>query len=117
MVFMDEAAFRRMIREESKEALKELIGDRRVPSSAPDPSGLADFADLTTAGSECGVSANTIRDWVRKGFLPSYGKGKHLRVKRTELAAFLTRRDQRGDDSDAQIAASVDRALKKVRLP
>lgn len=73
---------REVVREEIRAALKEFVGGS-LGADAP--------LDLRQAAAFVGCHKNTVSSWVKRGLLPSSGKGRLLRVKRADLLLVLER--------------------------
>lgn len=79
-------AVREVVKEEVhelKEALAVLSGHRATD----------EFWPVKKAAKVAGVSEWTIREWIRRGRLRSYGAGRVLRLKRSEFENFLSARN------------------------
>jgi excisionase family DNA binding protein len=73
-------AVREVVREEIRAALKELGGFGLGVDAPLSYRQAADFV---------GCHVNTVADWVKRGLLPSSGRGKLTRVKRSDLLLVL----------------------------
>jgi excisionase family DNA binding protein len=77
---LDEGALRALVSEEVRRALREELA--RAP-------GQDEFLPVTDAARIAAVHADTIRAWIAMGRLVRYSAGRELRVKRSDLEAFL----------------------------
>ena len=82
MSLLDEGAFRALVADEIRRALRE----ERVHLL-----GLEEFLPVAAAARVASVSPDTIRVWIRQGRLSSRWAGRERRVLRSELMACLTR--------------------------
>jgi excisionase family DNA binding protein len=76
----DESALRALVSEEVRRALREEL------SQAPSHD---EFLPVADAARIAAVHADTIRAWIAMGRLVRYSAGRELRVKRSDLEAFL----------------------------
>ena len=109
----DEMAFERMVERAVKKAVREIMAEQ-----PPTPEQAGDRISLTDAGAAFGYAANTIRGWVHKGRITGFGKGRGLKVSRTEVKSFIDAGCPNGDDgpaTDAELAAKADDVLKRRR--
>lgn len=88
-----EAALTELVRD----ALREVIMAEVVPLVAKLPASIpngkpegGEYLTPREAAALAGVQPETIRDWVRKGRLKRNSAGRHLRIGRGDLVAYLT---------------------------
>lgn len=48
----------------------------------------SEWVRLTEAGEHYGVGADTVRDWITRGWIPGYRVGKLLMIRRDDLESF-----------------------------
>lgn len=95
-----EDVFRRIVREENDALVEKL---RALVASA-DPSA-SDFLTLEEAAALSKFSTAKIRTLQRKGALKEYGDRRGIRVKRSELVAYLASRPK-DDNFDPEAKAA-----------
>ena len=81
MSLFNESALREIIRDEVRTAIRQELGKK--------PATAGEFVRVAEAAQIAAVSTQTIRVWVRAGRLTEYKAGRVLRVRRSELEAFL----------------------------
>jgi excisionase family DNA binding protein len=77
----NETELREIIRDEVRTTIRQELG--KQPASA------GEFVSVAKAAQIAAVSTQTIRAWVRAGRLMEYKAGRVLRVRRSDLEAFL----------------------------
>jgi excisionase family DNA binding protein len=78
------------------EAVKDAMAQAYQPPPAPVPNS---YLSPEEAGLVAGVTAATVRSWVKSGALKAYWAGRLMRVKRLELDEFMSKpRDVEEDD-------------------
>lgn len=93
MNVFDEAAFRLLIRQELRQAIREELGERVPAADAP-------LVTIKRAAAAAAVSPATIRMFLRTGRIQAYGSGRLLRVRLAEVLAAM-RADAAGRDRPA----------------
>lgn len=99
------------------EALATLI-DKKVREAVRDelsrlPQG-PEYLTVSEAAALVSTSPSTIGAWFRDRKLARYGKGRAVRVKRSELLALMDSERERGDAKTAdEVKAITQRLLKK----
>ncbi len=79
---------RAIVREEVRAALREALADvGRALTPVPAEDG---YLSVEKAAELAEVHPDTIRGWVKAGRLPRHHAGRELRVRRSELHAFLS---------------------------
>jgi len=78
----DESALRDIIRDEVRTAIRQELGKKPVTAG--------DYVSVAEAANIASVQSQTIRAWIRSGKLTEYKAGRVLRVRRSELEAFLS---------------------------
>ena len=81
MSLFNELELREIIRDEIRSTIRQELGKK--------PAAAGEFVSVAEAAQIAAVSAQTIRVWVRAGRLREYKAGRVLRVRRSELEAFL----------------------------
>lgn len=104
MSLFDESALREIIRDEIRTVIRQELG--RKPAAA------GDYVSVSEAAQIASVQAQTIRAWVRSGKLTEYKAGRVLRVRRSELEAFLAK-GVTPDDADASPEQLADRRFRE----
>jgi excisionase family DNA binding protein len=72
----------------------------RMATNAPQPPPTETYLTVADAATIAGVSAATVRGWMHEGDLPSQRAGRFLRVKRSDLEAFMHGGKSPAADSD-----------------
>jgi excisionase family DNA binding protein len=93
----------------NEDRLRSLVGEevRRVlrEEMRPSPTEAGEYLPVAGAASVAAVTPDTIRVWIGQGRLGRYSAGRELRVKRSELEAFLragTTRTKSSPEEEAQ---------------
>jgi excisionase family DNA binding protein len=81
MSLFDESVLREIIRDEVRTVIRQEMGNK--------PAAAGDYVSVAEAAQIASVQGQTIRSWIRSGDLTGYKAGRVLRVRRTELEAFL----------------------------
>jgi excisionase family DNA binding protein len=105
-MLFDENTFRAIIRDEVRKVVVELLSHR--------PASAGEYAGITEASKIASVAPQTIRRWVRERRLTGYHAGRVLRVKRSELEAFLASPSSHEGDFSPEALAERD-FLKMTR--
>lgn len=92
MGLLDENTLRELVRAEVRKAIREEL---RTGSAA-----MADYLPVVEAARIAAVAPDTIRIWIGQGRLGRYAAGRELRVKVSELEAFL----RSGADGDGALS-------------
>jgi excisionase family DNA binding protein len=101
---------RDIVRDELRIAVRELSQQPQVPSL---PAAEARYLSAHQAAEIAGVTAATIRDWVRKGELRGSRAGRLLRIKNSDLESYLERaleptKGAQDLDIDARVAEMLE---------
>lgn len=111
---LDEA-IRQAAREEAAKVVREELAKRHAQEDAK-----SDRATLTEAGAEFRYSANTLRQWIKQGRIAGFGRGRGLKVSRSEVRAFIdagcpsSPEDAEGP-SDSEMAKRAAELVKRHR--
>lgn len=73
-----------VVRDELRSALRESVTALAKPEH-----DMSDYLRIADAAKLVGVHETTIRTWIRKGELRGHRAGRHYRVRRSELDAFM----------------------------
>ncbi len=93
---------RKIVREEFRAAVEEL---RTLP-----PATQKEFLSVEEAADLVDVSETTVREWLAKG-LKQYKQGRVLRIRRSELLAFLS-----ASNNSPEVGAEVDVEKRAVAI-
>lgn len=100
-----EDSLRQIVREELRDALRDLKGSRAEGRSGAELLSIAQCVALT------GYSAGTIRKWRAEDRFTKYGQGRTIRIDKAELLRLMRRRDDAAAPTDADIENKADRLL------
>jgi excisionase family DNA binding protein len=68
----------------------------------------SEYLTIAQAAEEVGVHEATVRKWIRNGELKGHRAGRHHRIRRTELEAFMTDGlGRNGEKPDLQARAAA----------
>lgn len=81
-----EDTIREVVRAEVRSALREVFPDR---GSAPSPTSDDGYLSIARAAELAEVHPDTVRGWMKEGRLARHQAGRELRVRRSDLHAFL----------------------------
>lgn len=111
---MFDEAFKRFIGDAVRDGVRAALREARRTLSGDHQLSADRMMSLTDAGAEFGYSANTIRDWVKQRKVPGYGRGRGLRVKRSELVSFLSKPPM-NESSDADLDERASAIARRRR--
>ena len=99
-----EAELRAIVRDEVRaivrEELRSVIGGRSNSEAA----GAAEFMSVAEAAKLIGISAGTIRTWIKDGRLVALHAGRKIRLRRTDVVGALDRgQPGRARSTEAQV--------------
>ena len=96
-----------------EEITRRVVGeelDRRLGSLRPEPAGTPPYLNAAKAAEIAGVTAATVREWVRQGKLAGHRAGRGLRVTPDDLSRFLASGEGSVTGPDASDIESRKRA-------
>lgn len=106
-----EETIRLVVREEVRSAMRELLAEARAaPAGNPD-----EKLTKAEAAALAGASLSTVQRWISSGELPVEKKNRHIRVRRGDLEALLTRSHQIVKGSEADADELADRLIRESR--
>ena len=128
MSLFNEAELRDIIRDELRAVIRQELGKK--------PAAAGDYVSVTDAAKIASVQGQTIRSWIRSGRLVGYKAGRVVRVRRSDLEAFLAagpaaagnaelspeqladkrfreRHDQRRQHANARTTAALPRTFER----
>jgi hypothetical protein len=96
MSLIDERAFREMVAEEIRRAIREELGPGGRPGSDDE------YLPVAAAAARAAVAPATIRAWMAQGRLRRYYAGRELRVRAPELMALMSTPPVAGDAAEGE---------------
>ena len=102
MSLFNEQELRNVIAEEVRKIMREEMA--RTPGNDA-------YLSVAGAATLAAVVPDTIREWIQKGDLGRYHAGRELRVRRSDLEAFLT--SGRGDHDESTPEQEAQRFLAR----
>ena len=100
-----EATLESVVRNVVREELRTALG-----ASKP-----SEYLSLRDAAVRAGVSAATVRRWVRDGKVPRYGEGRIVRVRWADVEAALSKAEAPATEADSKAWASKVLSLRASR--
>jgi excisionase family DNA binding protein len=105
MSLFNETELRDIIRDEVRTAIRQELGKK--------PATAGEFVSVADAAQIASVTTQTIRVWVREGRLNGYHAGRVLRVRRSELEAFLANGPSPGTPAGMSPEELADRRFRQ----
>ena len=107
-----------VIKEAVKEGMREVLQEfKNTLGTMSARRATDDFWPVRKAAKVAGVSPWMVREWIKGGQLPSFGKGRLLRVRRSHFEAFIATlaRTQPGRIDTEQLAREIAADRKPKR--
>lgn len=105
MSLFNETELRELIRDEIRSTIRQELGKK--------PATAGEFVSVADAAQIASVTTQTIRVWVREGRLNGYHAGRVLRVRRSELEAFLANGPSPGTPAGMSPEELADRRFRQ----
>ncbi|WP_224372330.1 helix-turn-helix domain-containing protein [Hyalangium versicolor] len=105
-----------LIRTEVAQIVRRHLSEARQDYHQPVQSKLP-LMTVKEIAAHCGVTEQTVRDWIKAGYLPARrpGAGRIYRIRREDLDAFLLKRPQIRGEAAPDVSEQVERILRRVR--
>jgi len=105
MSLFNEAELREIIRDEMRTVIQQELGKK--------PAAAGDYVSVSEAAKIASVQGQTIRSWIRSGRLAGYKAGRVVRVRRSDLEAFLATGPVAAGDADLSPEQLADQRFRE----